>query len=119
MLSGACMAESRALRRLRARGLRKTLDSLPLLVSISPAAACAAESCPPEGGQRPTADPKANRRNFAFTSPPGFVEPLDLHTCYTPWPVLRDVTDGAGLITTLAGVYCSGREDLPSATTKR
>jgi len=28
------------------------------------------------------------------------------------------VTDGAGLITTLAGVYCSGREDLPSATKK-
>ena len=30
-------------------------------------------------------------------SPPGFVEPLDLHTCYTPWPVFRDVTDGTGL----------------------
>ena len=39
---------------------------------------------------------------FAFTSPLGFVRPLDLHTCYTPWPVFRDVTDGAGLITTLA-----------------
>jgi len=24
-----------------------------------------------------------------------------LHTCYTPWPVFRDVTDSTGLITTL------------------
>lgn len=42
-----------------------------------------------------------HHRSLAFTSPPGFVEPLDLHTCYTPWPVFRDVTDGAGLYTTL------------------
>lgn len=48
------------------------------------------------------ATPKGKPPRFAFTSPAGFVEPLDLHTCYTPWPVFRDVTDGAGLITTLA-----------------
>lgn len=53
--------------------------------------------------QDPTATPKGNRRNLAFTAPPGFIEPLDLHTCYTPWPVFRDVTDGAGLFTTLPG----------------
>ena len=47
------------------------------------------------------ATPKSNHRNLAFTLPPGFTEPLDLHTCYTPWPVFRDVTDGAGLFTTL------------------
>lgn len=39
--------------------------------------------------------------SLAFTSPAGFVIPLDLHTCYTPWPVFRDVTDGYGLSTTL------------------
>ena len=28
-------------------------------------------------------------------------KPLDLHTCYTPWPVFRDVTDGVGENTAL------------------
>lgn len=46
------------------------------------------------------ADGAAMRRHtFAFTSPSGFVRPLDLHTCYTPWPVFRDVTDGRQNIT--------------------
>ncbi len=46
------------------------------------------------------ADGAAKRRHtFAFTSPSGFVRPLDLHTCYTPWYVFRDVTDGRQNIT--------------------
>jgi len=40
---------------------------------------------------------------LAFTLPSGFVRPLDSHTCYTPWPVFRDVTDGAGLNATPPG----------------
>lgn len=42
-------------------------------------------------------------QNLAFTLPSGFVRPLDSHTCYTPWPVFRDVTDGAGLSATPPG----------------
>lgn len=36
-----------------------------------------------------------------FRSPPGFREPLDLQTCYAPWPVFRDVIDGHELDTSM------------------
>jgi len=57
--------------------------------------------------------PKITRRLLAFTSPSGFVRPLDLHTCYTPWPVLRDVTDGLGLYTTLSDAQLRGLVKAP------
>ena len=56
----------------------------------------------------------ASPPSLAFTLPAGFVEPLDLHTCYTPWPVFRDVTDRVGHIT-----YRSGEERRSSPLTKR
>lgn len=31
-----------------------------------------------------------------------------MHTCYTPWPVFRDVTDGLGLYTTLSDARLGG-----------
>jgi len=37
---------------------------------------------------------------IAFTTPLGFMGPSDSRTCYTPWPVFRDVSHGLGLVTT-------------------
>ena len=37
------------------------------------------------------------------------MKPLDLHTCYTPWPVFRDVTDGTEHNTSLAVTRQSSR----------
>lgn len=90
----------------RARDLRSTLD-LSRTEEISPA-----ES----GGTRsPRSDahsPKEGAPQSCFHCRLQAFTPLDSHTCYTPWPVFRDVTDGAGLITILAECWGSSRRNV-------
>jgi len=46
---------------------------------------------------------------FAFTSPRGLERPFDLRTCYAPWPVFRDVTDGPLICSTTSMLTTDGR----------